>query len=145
MTRRGFSLMEVLLATAILLGCVIVLAELANVGHKNAEAAEELATAQWLCQTKLNELRAGAVPLVEVQNEPLLEAPDWAYTITVDPLAQTGLVSVRVTVSQAKTVPNPRSFSLVQWLRSRHYDFSQEPEAEAPSEDPTPMPEGDSP
>jgi len=143
--RRGFSLLEVLLATAILLGCVIVLAELANVGHKNAEAAEQLATAQWLCQTKLYELRAGAVPLVEVQNEPVLEVPDWVYSITVDPLAQTGLVSVRVTVSQAETTPHPRSFSLVQWLRSRNYEFNQGPESESTAEEPMSPQEGEPP
>ncbi len=144
MTRRAFSLLEVLLATAILLGCVIVLGELAGIGRENADAAEEMATAQWLCQAKLNELRAGAAPLLEIQNEPLLEAPDWVYSVAIDPVAQTGLVAVRVTVSQAETVARPRVFSLVQWLRSRNYDFGRETATEAPAEE-TSAPEGEPP
>ena len=54
--RSGFSLMEVLLATGILLGSLIVLGQLATVGRKHAHDAETLTTAQLLCQSKLNEI-----------------------------------------------------------------------------------------
>jgi len=145
MNRRAFSLLEVILASAVLLGCVIVLGELAGIGRANAQAAEELAIAQCLCQAKLNELRAGAVPLIEVENEPILESPNWVYSISIDPVAQTGLVAVHVKVSQDDTVAHPRSFSLVQWLRSRNYDFNQESTPEEPQpEQPAPA-EGEPP
>ena len=72
--RSGFSLMEVLLATAILLGSVIVLGELAGIGRQNANSAEELATAQRLCQNKLNEILAGLTSLEPVEAETLATA-----------------------------------------------------------------------
>ena len=40
--RRGFSLMEVLLATSILLACLVVLGELAEVGRRHAVDIQEL-------------------------------------------------------------------------------------------------------
>ena len=61
--RSGFSLLEVIMATAILLGCLIVLGDLAAVGRRHARDAEDLTTAQWLCQTKLNEILAGGKKL----------------------------------------------------------------------------------
>src|SRR5262245_33078232 len=48
--RAGFSLMEVLMATSMLLASVIVLGELAGIGRRNASAARELATAEILCE-----------------------------------------------------------------------------------------------
>ena len=61
--RRGFSLLEVLLASSILLGCVIVLGHLAYLGRRNARAALDSSTAQILCESKMGELLAGIAPL----------------------------------------------------------------------------------
>lgn len=55
-SRRGFSLMEVLLATSILLGSSIALIELATIGRKQAHAAYDLNIAQLLCQAKIDEI-----------------------------------------------------------------------------------------
>jgi general secretion pathway protein I len=141
--RRGFSLLEVLMATGILLACVIVLAELAGIGRQHAVTAEELVTAQWLCQTRLNELLAGALPLVEVENEWVAETPGWVYSVQVDPLAQTGLVAVRVTVSkEAEGLRPPRQFSLVRWLRRPAYRFESEAEPAGADESATWSEEG---
>lgn len=71
--RSGFSLMEVLLATAILLGSMIVLSELAGIGRHHANSAQRLATAQLLCQNKMNELLVGMAALESVDAEPLEE------------------------------------------------------------------------
>ena len=117
--RSGFSLMEVLLATAILLGSVIVLGELAAIGRQHANSAEELATAQRLCQNKLNEILAGLTSLEPVEAEPLemmlldeeiagenesapaTESegePTWLHSVEIEPSNDIGLVAVRVTV-----------------------------------------------
>lgn len=72
--RAGFSLMEVILATAILLGSVIVLSELAGMGRRQSLRGRDLAEAQQLCESTLNEILTGLRPLEPVEQEPLLPA-----------------------------------------------------------------------
>lgn len=72
--RGGFSLIEVILATAILLGSVVVLGELASMGRRQAEKGKKLAAAQQLCEQTLNEVLLGLRPLEPVEQEPLLPA-----------------------------------------------------------------------
>ncbi len=70
--RSGFSLMEVILATAILLGSVIVLGELAGMGRRQSLRGRDLAEAQQLCEKTLNEILTGLRPLEPQEQEPLL-------------------------------------------------------------------------
>ena len=76
----GFSLMEIILATAMLMGSVIVLARLAGMGRTQANRAELLAEAQLVCETTMTEIVLGMRPLNVVQNQPLL-APEGANPI----------------------------------------------------------------
>ncbi|NOX55563.1 MAG: hypothetical protein GXP27_14220 [Planctomycetes bacterium] len=139
----GFSLMEVLLATAILLGSVIVIGELIGIGRRHAESARELAKAQLLCQSKMNELLAGAASLEGVDAE-LLEEPEteqpipetssadsespesaappgalaWWYSVEVLDAAHPALAAVRVTVWKAQDEESKRRYvySMVRWM-----------------------------
>lgn len=72
--RAGFSLIEVILATAILMGSVIVLARLAGMGRTQADKAALQSQSQQLCENTMNELLLGLRPLEMVQAEPLLPA-----------------------------------------------------------------------
>jgi prepilin-type N-terminal cleavage/methylation domain-containing protein len=72
MKRSGFSLIEVIIATAILLGSVFVLSELAGLGRRQSQRAEQHTRAQELCEQTLNEILFGERPLLEVEDEPLL-------------------------------------------------------------------------
>jgi type II secretory pathway pseudopilin PulG len=76
MNRVGFSLIEVILATAILLGSVIVLSELAGIGRRQSNRAEIATIAQQNCETLLNEILLGLRPLEAIENEPLLPVED---------------------------------------------------------------------
>jgi prepilin-type N-terminal cleavage/methylation domain-containing protein len=120
--RRGFSLMEILLATSILLACVVVLAELAEVGRRHAVSVDQLTTAQMICQSKLNEIVAGAAPLSAVEAATVAEAPDWVYSVELESMTNLDLVVVRVTVEgqpqdDATTRQRPKkSFSLTRWM-----------------------------
>jgi hypothetical protein len=126
--RAGFSLMEVLVATTLLLGSMIVLSELAGLGRRHAESAQDYATAQLLCENKMSEILVGLAPLASVEAEPFetelmmdetdgLETTDgelttideefdvgeesqeeWLHSIEIESLDYPGLVSVRVTV-----------------------------------------------
>lgn len=116
-SRRGFSLMEVMLSTSILVGSSIVLIELATIGRKQANSAYDLNTAQLLCQAKLNEIVAKATSAKPVQEEELENDPGWFYSIEIEPARHRRLVSVKVTVSQeADDSRKPASFTLVRWM-----------------------------
>ncbi len=118
--RPGFSLLEVLLATGILLGSLIVLGHLTWVGRAHVQAAEDYAKAQRIGQTKLNEILAGLAPLTPVAQEPLEDEPGWVCSVEVEPLKQPGLLEVRVIVSQEEEGLRdrlPRQFTLVHWVR----------------------------
>lgn len=111
--------MEVLLATSILVGSVIVLVELANQGRRNSAAALFQAQAQVLCLTRLNEIELGLAPLLEQETTPLEETPGWSCTIEVQPEVSPGLTAVRVKVEQDESrIGKPQSFSLTRWLPS---------------------------
>ncbi len=121
--RHGLSLLEVMLALAILGGAIAVIGELMRFGMKNAESARDLSIAQVFCEAKINEIAAGLLPLQSMGSTPIEEiaalnsdAP-WLYAVEVQEIDQQGLVAVRVTVSQDPDVKfRPVSFSLVRWM-----------------------------
>lgn len=67
MAQSGFSLIEVIMATAILMGSTVVLMRLAGMGREQFTKAKLLGEAQSHCETILNEIVLGKRPLREVQ------------------------------------------------------------------------------
>jgi len=53
--RNAFSILEVILALAILTGAIAVLGELGRLGFGNANAAQDLTKAQMFCERKMAE------------------------------------------------------------------------------------------
>jgi len=120
--RRAMSLMEVVIATAILFGSLVVLSQLAFLGRRHLDRAEDAAVASRLCQNKLNELIVGIESLEDVGEQPLEENPGWKYTVNIEPLGTPNLAAVRVTVwrdtegrSAGRRPTKP--FTLVRWIR----------------------------
>ena len=129
--RTAFSLLEVLLAIAILLGSAIVLAELAGIGTQHVTSAERLATAQRLCQLKLNEILAGITPLERVESQTLVDRPDWIYSVEIEPISrpgfQQGLAALRVTVAEdVEEDQQGRQFTLTRWIRDPYLQSDTE-------------------
>lgn len=134
--RGGFSLLEVLLALAILLGSIVVLGELARLGMRNAALARGQTQAQLLCESKLNEILCGLEPARTVRDVPFADLEGWLYRVEVEELADLGLTSVQVTV--VEDVPlrrHPIEFTLVRWARL------EQPGSGAPNEATAPLPE----
>ncbi len=131
--RRGFSLLEVLLAAAVLLGCTVVLGHLAMLGRQHALAAEELADAQRIALARLGEILIGQRPLESVEDTPLEDEPGWRWSATVGPAGPPGLIALEVTVVRdvAEGRP-PRRFTLRRWVRDP--EFSAWPPEGAPRE-----------
>ncbi len=141
--RPGFSLLEVMMATTILLGSVAVLAHIAYVGRRHAQAVEDLSAAQLVCQTRLNEILAGAVLPQATGDEPIPELPGWSLSVAVEPAGRAGLLAVKVTAAenpaaqlptaQTQSAPGGRRFTLVRWIRDPNGPAQTNPAAAAPS------------
>jgi type II secretion system protein I len=120
--KRGLSLLEVILALAILGGAIAVLGEAARLALRNAEFTRDMARAQLLCESKLAEIMAGVILAEPIQRAVIENAaspgePNWLYSIEKASLDDEGLLSVRVTV--VRDLPqekHPVTFSLVRWI-----------------------------
>lgn len=145
--RQGFSLIEVMLATAILMGSVIVLARLAGMGRTTGQKAQRYAEAQTVCEQTLNEIVLGLRPLETVQQATLQPVgtfadeaagnPEagsaaalysvqqsrrqWTYSVQTQPLeAVPGLTLLSVTVNSIVpegSISRPTSFRLSRWVK----------------------------
>jgi Tfp pilus assembly protein PilV len=131
--RCGFSLLEVMLATTVLLGSVIVLSHIAFVGTSHMDSAQQYAAAQLVCQTRMNEMLAGARPIEEVSRQRIRELPGWGLTVKVESTSRPGLLAIEVTAAEKRTgesaetggdpaaasqqaVGAGKRFSLVRWI-----------------------------
>ena len=113
--RSGLSLLEVILAVAILGGSLAAIGELVRIGSRHAEESRGLAAAQLLCESKMEEIAAGAAARETVSSTPCETKEGWQYSVTVTALDQAGLSEIRVTVEQSDR-PQPLSFTLVRWM-----------------------------
>lgn len=121
--RSGLSLLEVILAIAILGGAMVVLGQLINLGHTSAIDARDLSEAQILCDTKISEVTAGIIPNSSVSGTDITEAPGWQYQLTVDKASIEGLLIVDCTVSQDPAQFSvPVSYRLVRWIPDPDYE-----------------------
>lgn len=116
--RRGFTLLEVLLALAILVGSLATIGVLVDQGLKNAHRTAAISKAQLYCESKLAEISAGVVLPAPISGAPLDIDPEWTYSVAVTPDAiDPALLSVRVTVAELVAPPlRPVEFSLVRWV-----------------------------
>ncbi|MGD9644388.1 MAG: prepilin-type N-terminal cleavage/methylation domain-containing protein [Pirellulales bacterium] len=130
--RRGFSLLEVLLATSILLGSAVVLGELSRLAMRNATAARLHTRAAELCDRTLSEIVAGIRPATSTGEQPFEDDPAWLYTVEVSPCEAPGLSCVEVICRQ--DVPEDRrpvEVRLVRWVRGGSMANSTAPASRA--------------
>lgn len=123
--RGGFSLLEMMLATAVLLGCVIVLGELAGIGNQHVDDIAGLSLAEVICQSTLNEMLSGAAAVESFERRAVPEHPGWTVSAEVTSTDRQRVASLRVmawyespqqTVSEQAAV-RKHVFSLVRWIR----------------------------
>jgi general secretion pathway protein I len=134
MKRPGFTLLEVILALAILAGSLVVLGEVSRLALRNAASARDLARAQMLAETKMAEIEAGITTPDSIDNatfDAVSESldsgePAWTYSIDSQSTDEDGLISVRVTVTRDQPAgQHPPKFTLVRWLPDPNYSASQ--------------------
>ncbi|MHB8972781.1 MAG: type IV pilus modification PilV family protein [Pirellulaceae bacterium] len=127
--RRGISLMEVMLATVLLLAAVMALSQVAYLARRHAEGAEDRTQAQLFCQNIMQEILAGARPRARVSPE-AFEGGAWVYMVDVAAVeggaVEGGLLSkITVQVDRLKddtgrlpTEDEIGGFRLVHWIRT---------------------------
>jgi prepilin-type N-terminal cleavage/methylation domain-containing protein len=121
-SRRGLSLLEVILAIAILGGALAIIGELIRIGARNAAIARDLTTAQLYCESKMSEAAAGVIDLENLETEQLDEEGEWMCVITTEALDQQQLIAVNVTVGQNPDLfARPVSFSMTRWIIDPSY------------------------
>lgn len=124
--RRGFSLLEILLAMAILGGSLAVLSQIVGTGGDAARSAKELAMARLLCQSKLAEVMVTATTVMPttVPSTPV-PSPDsesdtvFNYAVDVAPAAMDGLLAIRVSVEAVNPEgdgPAVANYSITRWI-----------------------------
>jgi general secretion pathway protein I len=99
--RRGLSLLEVLVATAIFLFSMVALGRLIILSGDISVEVQQQAEAAHMAQAKLAEVVAGVVPLSSQSDVPFDEDPDWQWSLDAqsDPTV-TGIWRVQVKVSR---------------------------------------------
>ena len=119
-TRTGFTLLEVMLALAILGGALAAIGELMRIGARNAEKARDLTTAQMICESTMAEILLGFIAMQSVgplEVEDMQYQQEWLYTIVAEPLDDQGLTSIWLQLEQnPELFSRPVSFAVTRWM-----------------------------
>ncbi|MFW6170897.1 MAG: type IV pilus modification PilV family protein [Planctomycetota bacterium] len=122
------TLIEVMLATAMLLGSVMVMSRMAFLAGEHARGAEDRSMSQTYCRNIMEEMLSGTRPLQNA-SPALLEDDAWVYMVKVEAideanLTQANLKEVAVTVARLddpdSTLPKEddlHGYRLVHWVR----------------------------
>jgi type II secretion system protein I len=118
-TLHGFTLLEIILALAILAGALAALGEVMRLADRNAAMTQDETEAQILASSLMDELVCGARSVAAV-NRVALEIdsnPPWLYSIALESTGHDELVAVRLLVEQQLEANlQPARFELVRWL-----------------------------
>ena len=117
----GFTLLEVILALAILGGALAVLGEVWRLGGRSANDATAETRAQLLADSLLDQVLCGAVEAAEADRQPfdateVVDSVPWLYSLhaTAGPVAGLRLLEIVVEQDLAAEL-NPVRYRLVRW------------------------------
>jgi|GEM_PF-6344473 len=122
MNRGGYSLLEILIAITILATGMVGLSMLTEAGQTRSLLSRELSLAQLACQTRINEILAGSVPLQTINDEPIPALRGWTLSVALDPNQKQGILAVWVTAQRQQNqnmdsrLRRAGRFRIVQWM-----------------------------
>jgi type II secretion system protein I len=127
--RNGLSLLEVILAIAILGSAMAVIGNLFFLGYRSALQSRNRSDANILVDAKMAELAAGVIPAESVGSQSIEENPLWSYSVDVRSSDQLGLLIATVTVQQTdEAAAVPVSLSIVRFVPDPDYDPAEDEE-----------------
>ena len=120
-TRRGLSLLEVVLALAILAMTAALLSQLTRQATDNALASQRQADAQILCESTMAEILAGAIPMQSIDWTPIqfsTRPGNWHYRLESSATERPDMLGLRLGVSDdpQKTTGQVELFYVVRWV-----------------------------
>ena len=117
-SRRGMSLMEVVLAMTVLSITLGMLYSVASRGSRYGMKARQETQAQLLCESKLAEISAGITPAAVISGAVSEVDDGWLYSVDMEATDLEGVVLLRVTfVENVPQRKQPIQFSLTRWIR----------------------------
>jgi general secretion pathway protein I len=120
----GFTLLEIILALAILAGSLAALGEVMRLADQTASMTEGETQAQILAASIMDELICGSRSLSAVDGAQLSTDSDvpWVYSIATESTNLDQLISVRVSVEQQLDARlQPARFEIARWLPNPDY------------------------
>jgi general secretion pathway protein I len=120
--RRGITLYEVVIALVIFSGAVAAISEGVSTGVRAALQSRLQSQAILLCESKMGEVIAGAVPRSSTGETSFSEAQlqGWAWSLNVKPGQQNGMMAVQVDVTYKLAGDSvDASFSLQRLIRDQ--------------------------
>lgn len=116
----GFTLLEVILAIAVLAVALTLIGDVARMGYQNADMAATESEAQILAESIMGELASGIRPAQAVLNAPFDVGDgrdEWQYSISIEPTMQQEILLARVAVQLVRKDPSLKpDAELVQWF-----------------------------
>jgi Tfp pilus assembly protein PilV len=124
---RGITLLEVVLALAILAGSATVLSQLIGISMRAASNGRDLTEAQLLAESIMSEIAAGITPAESFTETRLPNDPDWLASAYVEPAQQPGMIRLTIIVQRDSTSLRAARYQLVRWLRDPNLALPEEP------------------
>ena len=122
--RRGLSLLEVILAIAILGGSLAVISQLLRSGVNHAINTRLTSQGNVLCDAKMAELSAGVLELRSYGQTTIADSPEWYFQVDVQPSGEQGLFLVSLTVGQ-NNLEDPIVITVNRFMPDPDYDPSE--------------------
>lgn len=117
-TLDGFTLLEVIIAVAVLLGAITALFQLINIGHRSSIQGQLRSDAVLIAETKMNEAVGGVIELQSTSEEEVDDYPGWLWSLTVEDAGLEGLLQVTVSVRRDTDQPGAEhEYSIARLLR----------------------------
>jgi general secretion pathway protein I len=115
--RSALSLLEVVLALAILAGSFATLAQLVGLGMRAAGNSRDLAQAQLLADSVLSEMAAGLLPAEPLHQVPADTHPGWLVSTAIESTMHGGILRVTVLVERDSLSVRNARYQLSRWIR----------------------------
>lgn len=150
--RSAFSLIEVMLALAILAMSLAMLGQLVGLGFQSARQSQGLSEAQMIAETVMEAISLGLIQpdpvtdmnismMTDLNTFSVEQDTEWVYSINWEPAPVDGLIMMMVQVrrSGAQTAAQSDTFEVVRWMRDPALALEEIPETSdgAPTESTT--------
>ncbi len=120
--RGGFTLLEILVAFAILIMGLSIVAALSSTTARQAEQVEEETGVQLACQNLMNSILSGdAVVALDVEI-PFPDAPNWAARVELLDGPISNLVAIRIVATRFEIVETPHPTDPTQTISTRSFE-----------------------